>query len=262
MDPELKTELEGAIERSKEMKTSFDERIRYLEKAEAVAKSPAFHRAGQLGEAGAEWKSADIDDFLRKNSLPTGIERKDLSITSDGQGVTVRGDWSDRIFRLIRESSPMRLVASVMNTSSNALEVLVDRAEPQSDWIDEEAARTETAASFLSRHAIPVFEHYALPVATQALLEDSEIDVETWLQGKVATRFARQESAAFFNGTGTGEPRGILTYNFVPDAGHSWGADPSAYEIGAIYSALRVISPAPALTRRMRLSGSAIWWTR
>ncbi len=238
MDPELKTELEGAIERSKEMKTEYDKRIRYLEEKEAVARSGAFHRAGQLGEPGMEWKSAEIEDYLRKNALPHGMETKDLSTTSDGQGVVVRGDWSQRIFRLIRESSPMRQVASTMNTSSNALEVLVDRAEPQSAWIDEEAARTETAASFLSRHAIPVFEHYALPVATQALLEDGEIDVETWLQGKVASRFARQESAAFFNGTGTGEPRGILTYDFVPDAGHAWGADPATYDIGAIYSGI------------------------
>lgn len=229
---EIITELKGATAAVAEMKTDFDKRIRHLEAAEANAKRPMFGG----GVAGTDWKSADIEEFLRKNTLPRGMETKDLSITSDGQGVTVREQWSERIFKLIRESSPMRQVANVMQTSSNALEVLVDRAEPQSDWIGEEAARDETAASFLSRHAIPVFEHYALPVATQHLLEDSVIDVEGWLQGKIVTRFARQEAAAFFNGSGNGEPKGILTYDFVPDADFTWGADPAAYEIGAIYS--------------------------
>lgn len=233
---EMKNAFQDALKRGDEKLRDMGERVEYCEKTvmhlEAKGKRPGFGG----GSAGMEWKSADISDFLRKNTMPSGMETKDLSITSDGQGVTVRGDWSGRIFKLIRESSPMRQVASVMMTSSNALEVLVDRAEPQSDWIDETAARDETAASFLSRHSIPVFEHYALPVATQHLLEDSEIDVEQWLQGKVSSRFARQESAAFFNGTGTGEPRGILTYGFVPDAGFTWGADPAAYEIGAIYS--------------------------
>ena len=231
----MKDEIANAMQAASERVKDMDARLAYLEKAEAVAKSPAFHRAGRMSDAGAEWKSADVAEYLRKSALP-GMETKDLSITSDGQGVTVRGDWSSRIFKLIRESSPMRQVANVMPTSSNALEVLVDRAEPQSEWIGEEAARDETAASFLSRHSISVFEHYALPVATQHLLEDSEIDVEQWLQGKVASRFARQENAAFFNGTGNGEPRGILTYDFVADADFTWGADPAAYEIGAVYT--------------------------
>ncbi|ATX66245.1 phage major capsid protein [Roseinatronobacter bogoriensis] len=232
MKDDIVTELKAASDRVKDM----DARLAYLEKAEAKSQTPAFYRGGGVASDGMEWKDANVADFLRKNALPAGMETKDLSITADGQGVTVRGDWSGRIFKLIRESSPMRQVASVMNTSSNALEVLVDRAEPQSAWVNETAARDETAASFLSRHSIPVFEHYALPVATQHLLEDSEIDVETWLQGKIATRFGRQESNAFFNGNGTGEPKGILTYDFVPDADHVWGADPAAYTIGAIYS--------------------------
>lgn len=222
-----------------EMKSEFAQRIEYLERAEAKAKGFRPYGGGVSGE---DWQSADMAEFLRKNALP--LECKDLSITNDGQGVTVRSDWSSRIFKLVRESSPMRQIANVMNTSSNELSVLVDRAEPQSDWISETAARDETAASFLTRHAIPVSEHYALPVATQHLIEDSEIDVENWLQGKVASRFARQESLAFILGDGNGKPRGILTYATVPDDDFAWGADPNLYQIGAVYSGVNAALPA------------------
>lgn len=237
MSTELLNELKAASGRVDEIRTDFEKRLRNLE---AKGKRPTF---GVI-DGNADWRNPDVEAFLRKNALPQGMETKDLSITTDGQGVVVRSDWSDRIFKLVRESSPLREIASVISTSSNSLSVLVDRQEPQSDWIDEEAARTETAASFLTRHDIPVGEHFALPTATQHLLEDAEIDVESWLQGKIVTRFARQESAAFFNGDGVNKPRGILTYDFVPDADFTWGATPATYQIGSIYSGVNGALPA------------------
>ena len=182
------------------------------------------------GGGGPEAKA--LGDWLRGAEF----DRKALSVTSDGQGVTVREDWVDQIFKKIRESSPVRSVANVISTDSNEVEVLVDRGEPDSAWTGEEATRTQTDIDFLTRHKIAVFEHYAYPSATQQMLEDSRFDVEQWIQDKVGTRFARQESEAFITGDGNGQPRGILDYDFVPDAEHEWGADPAAYTIGTTYT--------------------------
>jgi HK97 family phage major capsid protein len=166
----------------------------------------------------------------------SGVVEKALSVGADGQSVTVRGDWSDRIFELIRESSPLRQVANVQQTGSDALEVLVDRGEPVSEWAAETATRAVTDASFLTRHRIAAHEHFALPETTLMLLEDSQFNVENWLQQKIAERFARAESTAFFLGNGTNQPRGLLDYALIPDNLFAWGADPDQYEIGAIYS--------------------------
>lgn len=182
----------------------------------------------QFGDTGPETKA--IADWMRSG------ETKSLSVTDDGQNVTVRSDWSDRIAKLIRESSPVRMAASVMQTNSNELEILVDWEEPASGWVAETADRDPTASSYMTRHKIPVFEHYAYPSATLQLLEDSAFDVETWLSGKLGTRFGRQEADAFINGDGNGKPRGLLDYNVVPDTAFTWGADPDQYEIGAIYT--------------------------
>ncbi|MGP9641566.1 phage major capsid protein [Halomonas sp. AOP42-A1-14] len=177
----------------------------------------------------------ELAQFFQKGVLP-GAESKELSVTNDGQGVTVRSEWSDRIVALVRETSPVRSVASNMQTSSNALEVLVDRGEVGSDWISELDERTKTAASFMERHKITVNEHYCLVEATLQMLEDSNLKIEQWLQGKIGQRFTRQENEAFLLGDGIGKPRGMLTYTTVPDADFTWGADPDTYEIGATFT--------------------------
>lgn len=224
----MELEIKEAVETVKNLNETLDTRLSGLER-DVMAVKRASRVGGDLGDdAGAETKA--MADFLR------GGETKALSVTSDGQGVTVRADWSDRIFKLVRESSPMRSVASVIGTSKNEVEVLVDREEPASDWVAETGTRSATAESFLTRHKIAVHEHYALPSATLDMLDDSDFPLEDWLQGKVANRFARQEASAFINGDGSGKPRGILDYGTVADGSFTWGADPSAYEIGAIYT--------------------------
>lgn len=176
----------------------------------------------------------EFSSFLTKGISP--METKELSVTNDGQGVSVRSQWSASIFKLVRETSPVRDVANVISTNSNEIEVLVDRDEPASDWIGELGDRDPTAASFMTRHKIAVHEHYAYPSITLQMLEDSQFNVENWLQNKLVTRFGRQEAAAFISGDGIGKPRGILNYSVVDDDAFTWPANPDNYEIGALYS--------------------------
>src|SRR5262249_16168648 len=56
--------------------------------------------------------------------------------------------------------------------------------------------------------------------ATQKLLDDAMFNVEDYLAGKIAERFARMENTAFITGNGVKKPRGILTYAAgTPSAG-------------------------------------------
>ena len=240
MTTEIKQIAEQFSEVSKavnEMKADHDQRIQGVEQSinDVVAH---VKRPGAGIETTEKRRSAspELKEFFAKGTLPP--ETKELSVTNDGQGVSVRSDWKNQIFELVRESSPMRAVANIQTTESNEIEVLVDRDEPQSEWIGELGSRDKTEASYLTRQSIPVHEHYALPEVTLQMLEDSQFDVEGWLQGKVATRFGRQESAAFINGDGNGKPRGILDYGTVPEDQFEWGADPAAYQIGAQYTGL------------------------
>lgn len=159
------------------------------------------------------YKSA-FDAMLRKGEEVLGAdERKALSVGSDPDGgYVVSPDMSGRIVMKVFETSPMRAYASVQVIGTDALEGLYDLNEASSGWVGETESRTETNTPQIGRWRIPVHELYAKPKATQKLLDDASINMEAWLAGKVAEKFARDESAAFVSGNGINKPRGFLTY--------------------------------------------------
>lgn len=180
-------------------------------------------------DAVANYKRA-FDTYMRHkgdDKLISAETFKALSVGSDPDGgFLVDADTSGRIVARIFESSPVRQYASVQSIGTDALEGLHDSDEAGFGWVGEETARTETSTPKLEKWRIPVHELYAKPSATQKILDDASINMEAWLQGKVTSRFARAESAAFVNGNGVLQPRGFLTY---PDR-----AAAETFELGAI----------------------------
>ena len=62
-----------------------------------------------------------------------------------------------------------------------------------------------------------------MPKASQRLLDDSAFDIEGWLAGRIADKFARSEADAFINGDGVDKPKGFLTYPTVDNDAWAWG---------------------------------------
>ena len=60
-------------------------------------------------------------------------------------------------------------------------------------------------------------ELYAMPAATQTLLDDAVVDIDRWIAEEVEAAFAEQESAAFVNGDGVNKPKGFLDVDQVED---------------------------------------------
>lgn len=161
-------------------------------------------------------------NYLRKG-MEGGLEAlqtKALSVGSDPDGgYLVTPQMSSRIVQSIFETSPMRQLAAVETISSDALELIDDHDQAAAGWTAETGAITETSTPTLAKRNIPTHELYAQPKATQKLVDDSAIDIESWLSGKIADIFSRKENTAFVSGNGVGQPRGILTYA----AGTNWG---------------------------------------
>jgi HK97 family phage major capsid protein len=194
-----------------------------LDRTRASLNRSAREALGMAGEdpAAPEHKAA-FRAYLRTGDAAelARIERKTLSVGADPEGgYLVTPEVSDRIVSTIFETSPVRALAAVESISTDSLELLVDKADAGAGWVAETEARAETTSPDLAKINIPVHEIYAEPRATQKLIDDSSIDIETWLTGKVADKFARTEATAFVNGTGVGQPRGFLTY----PAGTDWG---------------------------------------
>ncbi|KAB1085775.1 phage major capsid protein [Neorhizobium galegae] len=89
--------------------------------------------------------------------------------------------------------------------------------------IAETTARPQTNTPQLTELSFPTMELYAMPAATQSLLDDSAVDIEAWIAGEVDIVFAEQEGDAFIRGDGTNKPKGFLSYPTVAEGSWSWG---------------------------------------
>ena len=202
-----------AVLAAKRDSTGVDLDAKALHWARGVARSRGID-VREFGNAEMIAYKQAFQTYMRKGEQIMGAqEAKALSVGSDPDGgFVVNPDMSGRIVTRVFETSPMRAYASVQVISTDALEGLFDLNEASSGWVGETEARPETGTPALGKWRIAVHELYAMPTATQKLLDDAEIDMESWLASKVADKFARDEAAAFVNGNGVGKPRGFLSY--------------------------------------------------
>ncbi len=174
--------------------------------------------------------SGAFPKFLRifdpQNSIRfTSEELKSLTLGIDPDGgYTVTPVMSNRIVKRLFESDPVRQLAASESITTDAIEWLVDYDQAGFGWESETVAGPETTTPKIFKKRIPVHVLYAKPRMSQTLLEDSAINIESWLADHVARRFSRGEAAAFVSGNGVGKPRGFLTYDDYATAGtDEWG---------------------------------------
>jgi HK97 family phage major capsid protein len=185
---------------------------------EVKAAQTALNRSGsaQKQEENIEGKEAKaaFRKFMAKGAEALNAQEiKSLSVGNDPDGgYLVLPEMSSEIVKKIYESSPMRQLASVATISSDTFEVIEDLDEADASWVGEIAARSETDTPQIQKLIIPVHELYAKPKASQKVLDDAFVNVESWLAEKVADKFARSEATAFISGNGVGKPMGILSY--------------------------------------------------
>ncbi|MBI5427266.1 MAG: phage major capsid protein [Nitrospinae bacterium] len=205
-DPLLESQVDrvsSEVQRISEMKER-------LERLETRLNRPAFLSAKAEANGPATERKAAVMKYLRTGDF---AECKALSVDGDPQGgYWVQPEMSSQVIKKIFESSPMRAVAQVETVSSDALEIPEDVNEADAGWTSERSARSETNSPNIGVRRISVHELYAMPKATQTLLDDAKVDVESWLASKIADKISRLENSAFVSGDGVGQPRGILTY--------------------------------------------------
>lgn len=175
----------------------------------------------------AQYKSAffKLTAGVTIDSL-SGDERKALSAGSDPDGgYMLPNSTVGRMVSKIFEQSTMRQMANVQTISTDKLEGMVDNNEADAGWVSELGTRPETNTPQVGKYEIQAHEMYAMPKISQKLIDDAATDVEAWLAGKVADKFARVEGAGFTTGNGVGKPRGLFAYDTAATADdtRAWG---------------------------------------
>jgi HK97 family phage major capsid protein len=224
-------EIKAAAKRADEIEKKLNRGALSGDKATEVETKAVAEFARQIGG------DLSVDDYRSYKSALYGMngplrtaqskaDLKALSVGSDPDGgYLVTPDTTGRMIQRIYETSPMRQVASVMSIGTDAVEGMNDLGENGAAWVGETGGRVENSTAQIGKYSIQVHEEVSIVSATQKVLEDARLDLESWLATKSADRLARLENTAFCVGDGQSKPRGLFTYPTAAttDATRAWG---------------------------------------
>jgi HK97 family phage major capsid protein len=209
-------ELEAALKRASDNDNGVDfgEAHKFMALAQHKSVDQLLEDQVDMGKFN-DYEKSFVRSYLRRSEkhAMNDAETKALSIAGDPQGgYLVPPTMATNIITKIFETSPVRSIASTVTIGTDRWEVPLDRDEATTGWVGETAARSETDTPELGKFEIPVHEQYANPRITQNMLDDAQLDIAGWLNGKVADKLARTENTAFVNGNGVTQPRGFMDY--------------------------------------------------
>lgn len=161
----------------------------------------------------AHFRRGDVQAALNKGQAAEG-------------GYLAPIEWDRTITDRLVLVSPIRSIAAVQPISTAGFSKLFNNRGTTSGWVGETSPRPQTNTPEFGSLTYTPGEIYANPAATQQMLDDAEINLESWLSGEVETEFALQEGRAFVAGDGANKPTGLLRYieGGAAAAVHPWGA--------------------------------------
>ena len=201
-----------------------EERMNMLDRKSLNAARPPLAAATDAGAPHQKAFNAYVrtgdDDGLRGLQL----EGKALStaVNSDG-GYLVDPQTSERVQSVLNSGASIRAIAAVVQVEATSYDVLVDHSDVGAGWATETSTIGESDTPQIDRITVQLHELSALPKASQRLLDDSAFDIEGWLAGRIADKFARAEASAFINGDGIDKPKGFLAHSTVDNDVWAWG---------------------------------------
>jgi len=271
----FRADIRNRLQQQEEKMTMFERKSIALARPHLAAGSDS---AAPHRKAFDAYLRGGDDDGLR--GLELEGKALNTAVAGDG-GYLVDPQTAGTIRSVLSSTASIRAVANVVAVEASSFDVLVDHTDVGHGWANETGSVSESATPVIDRISIRLHELSALPKASQRLLDDSAFDVEGWLAGRIADKFARAEAAAFVAGDGVDKPRGFLTHPSVANSAWAWdslgyvptgvagglgGADPIVdlvYALGAQYRANGTFvmnSKTAGVVRKLKdLDGRFLW---
>ncbi|WP_320202374.1 phage major capsid protein [Agrobacterium rosae] len=203
--PEAKADPVISAEEVKAIKARMD-------KLEAKANRPLAangnHPAGENDNSKKKAFSAYIRNGIERVS---SAEVKALTVGTDANGgYLAPEEFGNELIKLLREYSPIRQYARVVNVSAPEIKYPRRVTGTAATWVSEIGDRTETSMTFEQITLTP-FELATFTDVSNQLLADNAYGLEGELLADYAESFGITEGLAFVKGTGVGQPKGIMT---------------------------------------------------
>ena len=189
------------------------------------ASRPAAGASGESNPEKTEHKTA-FQVYCRKG-LENGLrelEQKAMNTGSDPDGgYLVPEEIETEITRVLTKEVAMRRLATVRTIGAASYKKPVVTSGAGFGWLGETEDSVETSTPKLAELEFVSGKLFAEPWATNDMLEDVVLNVESWLAEEANTSFAEGEAAAFLTGNGIKKPRGLLTHDTVVNSSYTWG---------------------------------------
>lgn len=170
------------------------------------------HDKGDKGlEVYAKWLKGG-DRSLNEEDWATIRNTMSTTTGSEG-GFTVPTDIASTVIDALKAFGGVRAVADVLVTAQgNPMSYPTsDGTAEEGELIAENATATDADVVF-GTVALNVFKFSSKVVTVPIeLLQDSAVDVESFVNGRIVTRLGRITNKLFTTGTGTGQPNGMVT---------------------------------------------------
>lgn len=170
--------------------------------SKALTNSPI---ANQLPK-GQEAYAKDFWQMMRGHVVVDALKEG----TDPDGGFLVPDEFENQLIQKLQEANVLRTISHVIQTNSGEHKIPVVASEGTAAWLEEEAAYTESNTQF-SQVSLGAHKLGTLIKVSEELLNDSAFDLMAYLSDEFGRRLGNAEEQAFLNGTGTGQPTGILT---------------------------------------------------
>lgn len=140
--------------------------------------------------------------------------RAAMSTTTGSEGgYTVATEFSRSLLEAMKQMGGVRAVASALQTATGAqmLFPTADATAEEGEIVGQNAPVTNGETAF-GQASMDVYKYSSKSIALPfELLQDSFIDIEAYIKSLLALRLGRIQNRHQTVGTGTGQPRGIVT---------------------------------------------------
>jgi HK97 family phage major capsid protein len=161
-----------------------------------------------------------VDDAAIMRSLAKGeirsasFERRDVIKTQTGSPVPT--SFYDQVIGLARLAAPVLATSTVLNTNGGENLQIPSQAQYSTAAIVGEAtAISESDPVFNSFITLGAYKYSFLVQVSREMIEDAGVDILSFIASQAGAELGYRVGAALTTGTGTNQPRGIVTASSV-----------------------------------------------
>ena len=180
-----------------------------------TGKPMAGEKTEKQGRASDEYKKAFWNAMRLKN--PNHEIYNALSIGEDSEGGYLVPDEFERtLIETLEEENNFRKLAKIIQPSSGDLKIPVVVTNGTAAWLDEGEEYDESDSVF-GQTSIGAYKLGTMIKVSDELLNDSVVNIESYISTEFARRIGAKEEEAFLIGDGDGKPTGILLHRWSTD---------------------------------------------